>query len=95
MVVMKYIEILNKVISLLKIIINPYKVLEKHIRYNKTFINDVIYKSNHWPIGFICSDNIEFKNLIENRIMKKLGYKKKKKNWILEYPYFKYPHELI
>ena len=47
-------------------------------------IKETILLGQQWKIGFISSEEIKNKKLIEKSIMKKLGYKLKESNWIKE-----------
>lgn len=76
------IKIITWIIRYFLIVRNPYKKLEDKYHRDKEFINRTILLGNTWKCGFISIDEFEFKMTIEKSIMKKLGYKKKNKNWI-------------
>ena len=84
-------KILKIIYKIIRIKCNPFKYLEREIDYDKEYITDIIYKSKVWPIGFISIFEFKYKKYIEKEIMKKLGYRKNKKNWVIDYVPICYP----
>ncbi len=78
------ISIVKKIYVLIKIAINPFKELNKKYHVEENMIKETILLGQQWKIGFISSEEIKNKKLIEKSIMKKLGYKLKESNWIKE-----------
>ena len=66
----------------IKIAINPFKELNKEYHVGENMIKETILLGDKWQIGFISSEEIKNKKLIEKSIMRKLGYKKQENNWI-------------
>ena len=78
------ISIVKKIYVLIKIAINPFKELNKKYHVEENMIKETILLGQQWKMGFISSEEIKNKKLIEKSIMKKLGYKLKESNWIKE-----------
>lgn len=76
------ISIVKKIYVLIKIAINPFKELNKKYHVEENMIKETILLGQQWKMGFISSEEIKNKKLIEKSIMKKLGYKLKESNWI-------------
>ena len=77
-------SIVKKIYVLIKIAINPFKELNKKYHVEENMIKETILLGQQWKMGFISSEEIKNKKLIEKSIMKKLGYKLKESNWIKE-----------
>lgn len=76
------ISIIKKIYVFIKIAINPFKELNKEYHVGENMIKETILLGDKWQIGFISSEEIKNKKLIEKSIMRKLGYKKQENNWI-------------
>lgn len=76
------IEKMKRLYVLIKISKNPFSELDKEYHIGEDIIKATILLGNKWKFGFISSEKIQNKKLIEKSIMKKLGYKKYRNYWI-------------
>ena len=77
------ITIIKKIRNILKIVINPFAELNKRYHVDEDLVKATILLGSTWKVGFITTEEIENKKLIETSIMRKLGYKKCKDKWIM------------
>lgn len=75
------ISIIVKLKRVYKIKKNPFAELKKIYYIDEELIKAVIILGDEWKIGFITSEEIKYKKIIESTIMRKLGYKKIKNKW--------------
>ena len=76
-------DLILSILSLLRIlwvILFPFYQIRKNYGYGKEFLYDVI---SPVKFGFLKLDKIKYNKLLEISVMLRLGYKLKKKMWIL------------
>lgn len=61
---------------------SPFRALSKKYDISEEYIKETINRSKVWGVGFITTDNLKHQKIIEDSIMRKLGYQKIDKQWV-------------